>query len=515
MSRISHPDYQNAGPKTSSLGDGDASETESTAHPAKAGASAESRIIVSNILSLGSGEIVARLIAFLGSAYLARRLEPAGFGMISFAAALFGYLALGVTAGFNDVGAREVARRPQDASSIAASVILLRTVLACFALAALGVLVWFLHKPPTLKLVIVLMGFSLFSLALDTSWAYKGLERSFPVSIALVVGQVLFVGLVLVFVKGPEDVAIVPVAQFVGEIAAALLLLVPILRTGKVRLDIREGLKLLRSSGLRTVTRILRTLIFTFDLVLIGFLLGERQVGLYSAPYRICFLFVAIAVTVHVSYMPALSRAFKQGPMAISDVARRSMGISAAIAAPMVVGGALLAAPLLQTFFGLEYVEGANAFRLLLLSIGLIFIHSTIYNLLLVSDLLRIEVGITAFAAAVNIVLVLMLVPRYGIVGAAFCTAVAEGIVLLMGLTITHRRGITFNVRYLVRPILAAGLMGIVLVLMGSGHSLLLYLPIGVMTYLLALIILRGVPEDAQPFLHNMTAFASGLRGRG
>lgn len=484
-------------------------------HPAKAEASAEARRIISNIFSLGSGEILASIIAFLGTAYLARRLEPAGFGMISFASALFGYIALAVTAGFNDVGAREVAFHPEETSSIAATVILLRTVLAFFALAALGALVWFLDKPPTLKLVIVLMGFSLFSLALDTSWVYKGLERGFPVSLALITTHLLFVGMILLTVKGPEDVTLVPVAQFAAQMLAAILLAVPILRMGKVRLDIQKGLKLLRSSGLRTVTRMLRMLIYTFDVVLIGFLLGERQVGLYSAPYRICFLFVGIAVTVHISYLPALSRAFKQGPMATSEVARRSMGISAAIAAPMVVGGAILAAPLLQTLFGFEYLEGADAFPLMILSIGLVFIQSTMRNLLLVSDRLKTEAGVIAFAAAVNIVLCLLLIPRYGIVGAAFSTALAEALVLLVGMAVVHHVGISLNLRPVVRPILAAGVMGIILVLMGSGHSLLLYLPIGVMTYLLALIILRGVPEDAQPFLHSMTAFASGLRGRG
>ena len=483
-------------------------------HPVRDEASAESRRIIGNIFSLGSGEIIARLVGFLGVAYLARRLEPAGFGMIGFASALFAYLALGVTAGFNEVGAREVARRPEDASSIAASVILIRTVLTFVAFAALGVVVWFLDKPPTLKWVIVLMGLSFFSLALDTSWVYKGLERGFPVSVALITGQLLFVGIILLAVKGPNDVKLVPVAQFIGEMVAAITLVVPILRLGEIKLDVRRGLSLLRSSGLRMLTRVLRTLIYTFDVVLIGFLLGERQVGLYSAPYRICFLFVAIAATVQISYLPALSRAFKQSSTATSEVVGRSMGISAAIAAPVVAGGVILAAPLLQTLFGLEYVEGANAFRLLLLSVGFIFLHAAIYNLLLAADLLKTEVVITSFAAAVFVIFALVLIPRYGIVAAGFCTALAEGLVLFAGLAVVYRRGIRLNLRSIVRPIFASVAMAATLKLLGGGHSLVLYLPVGLSSYLLALIILRGVPQDAQPFLRNMVASASGWRGR-
>ncbi len=434
--------------------------------------------------------------------------------MIGFASALFGYLALGVTAGFNEVGAREVARRPQDAGSIAASVILIRTVLTFGALTALAITAWCLDKPLSMKLVIVLMGLSFFSLALDTSWVYKGLERGFPVSVALIIGQLLYVGIVLLVVRGPEDVTLVPVAQFAGEMVAAIALAIPILCLGKIKLDVRSGLSLLRSSGLRTVTRMLRTLIYTFDVVVIGLLLSEKQVGLYSAPYRICFLFIAIAATVHVSYLPALLRAIQQGPRAACDVAERSLSTAAALAAPIVVGGALLAAPLLQTLFGSEYVEGANAFRLLLLSVGFIFLHAAIYNLLLAADLLKTEVVITGFAAAVNVTLVLILIPRYGIVGAGFCTALAEGLVLLAGLAVVYQRGIRLNLRSIVRPILAAVAMGATLKLLGGGHGLVLYLAVGLSAYLLALIILRGVPEDAQPFLRNMVASASGWRGR-
>src|SRR3989338_9177639 len=92
--------------------------------------SLDSNKIVNSILSLGSGAIVSRLVAFIGTTYLARTLGPAGFGIIGFAIAICGYLSIAVTAGFDNIGAREVARRPQDASAIAASAIVVKLGLA-------------------------------------------------------------------------------------------------------------------------------------------------------------------------------------------------------------------------------------------------------------------------------------------------------------------------------------------------------------------------------------------------
>src|SRR5438067_6469760 len=89
--------------------------------------------ILGNVLSLSGGNVLSRLIAFAGTAYLARKLGPAGFGIIGFALALRSYFALSTTGGSNAVATREVARRPHDAAAIVASVILVRLVLACLA----------------------------------------------------------------------------------------------------------------------------------------------------------------------------------------------------------------------------------------------------------------------------------------------------------------------------------------------------------------------------------------------
>lgn len=112
---------------------------------------------------------MARIVAYLGTAYLTRELGPAGFGMIGFANTLYGYLSLPIHAGFQDIGSREVAHRPQEASDIALSVTLVRLVLAFVALAILSLIAWLLNKPILVKQVVVLTGLSFFSLALDTS----------------------------------------------------------------------------------------------------------------------------------------------------------------------------------------------------------------------------------------------------------------------------------------------------------------------------------------------------------
>lgn len=477
-----------------------------------ASAPPETERLIANILSLGSGEILARVVAFFGTAYVARTLGPTQFGILGFGTALSGYFSLAISAGFNDAGAREIAGRPEGAARIATSVIVVRLGLASLAFAALAGVASVLDKPATVRLVAALMGLTFFSLALDSAWAYKGLERNHRVGLALVLSQVVYVGLVRLFVRGSEGIVVVPVAQFVGEVGGALFLTVPLLRRGWQGVDLGAGLALFRSSGMLAASKVLRTLIFTFDMVLIGLVLGERQVGLYSAAYRICLVLLAVAVALHVSYIAGFTRAALEGPRQVADIAARSVELAAAVGAPLVLGGMIVAGPLLRAVFGEGYGPAAAAFRPLLMSIGFIFLGGVVHNVLLVSNRLRPEMWTMAIAAATNVGLNLLLIRRFGLVGSAWITALSEALVVLLGLVLVRRAGISMTLQPVGRPLVAAAVMAGALLTLGGGRAVGLYIATGFVVYLSALTALRGVPRDAQPFLRMIEARARGAR---
>ena len=180
---------------------------------------------VANFLALGSSEILSRGIAFVATAILARRLGVEGLGLLSFAAAVAGYFGLALTTGFGEIGAREVARHPDDALKIAADGILIRILIALFGAIAVVMAALLLVQAPDARIVILLSTLSLFSLGVDTSWVYKGLERNRAVAAGMLASQIIYLAGVLVFVRTPGNVVRVPVIQFTGELLAALGLL--------------------------------------------------------------------------------------------------------------------------------------------------------------------------------------------------------------------------------------------------------------------------------------------------
>jgi O-antigen/teichoic acid export membrane protein len=437
---------------------------------------------VTNFFALGASEILARTIGFVATAILARRLGVASFGVLGFAAAVSGYFGTALTAGFGDIGAREVARNPVDSKRIAADGTLARLLIA--ACGVFGVLVFsqFVAAPDA-RTVVLLSMLSLFSLALDPGWVYRGLGRNRVMGVGLIVAQLIFLCGVLLVVRAPHDVVRVPVIQFIGELTGALLLLGLLFGGATPRASLAGGVRLLRQAGAVTVSRLLRTVIVTFDIVLLGFLATRRDVGLYTAAYRVCYLLIVIAITTHVVYIPSMNRAANAGIDQASVVLTRSLTLTAGVLLPLVAGGIALAGPLLALVFGGEYAEGATALRILLVSIALLAFHGTAHSLYVATHRTRLEAAIFAGGAALNVALNFMLIPSMGLVGAAWATLAAEGLILLASAIALFRAGIRPALSHLTAPLLASILMGSALFIASRAASAAILIVVGGLAY--------------------------------
>ena len=458
-----------------------------------------SNTVLDNFLSLGSGIVISKAVAFIGTAYLARRLGVYGFGVIGFATAVCSYFAIALKAGFNPVGAREVARHPSQIAPVASGVIVLRLALAggIFLLTYLGTLL--LDKPEIVKWVVMLTALTYISLSLDTGWVYKGLARNRRVGVSLILGQAVYVAALFLVVRGPENILWVPICVVLGELVGAAYLAVPLFKGSPWTPDLHKARSIFRASVPLVIGQLLRALINVFDIVLLALLIGEVAVGLYTAAYRICFLVILIGHSLQVAYLPALSRAAHRSSREVSQLANRALEFCAAVAVPMATGGILLAGPLLVHLFGPEYGAGAEAFRLLLVSVAFMFLHGLLGVILLAHDRTRVLMWIQAIAATLNIVLNLILIPRHGIEGAAVATVIAEGLILTLDYLACRRLGVEVGLGFLLKPIAAAAVMTAILVWLGPSSSWLLRLLAGIVTYSGTLALIGGIPEDARP----------------
>lgn len=439
--------------------------------PGTAATSASGRV-ARTFVQLASGDALARVIAFLGYVYVARELEPALFGVISFAQAVVLYFAHLSVCGIDLPGMRDVAADRRTVAELAPGIMTVRLLvtLVLIVLLACGSLL-FLPWPEAGVLAIYAL--TLLGHGPNARFILLGLERPRPVALARTAGEALFLVLVLTFVRGPEDLGMVPWSQFVGDLLGAALLVWTLRKSGihlPLRLDWQRVKPVFVRSFPLVINILLGLMIFNVDLLYLWVFgrnepIGTAAVGWYSAGYTLISFMINLAWTYSFSLLPQLTQASSsERPRLYASALAQTF----AVTLPVFVGGALLSEAIVTLVFGAQYAPAGRPLALLLGTVPLLLFTDTGIVALIIARREATVMKLTAAALAFNLVTNALVIPRYGMVGAAATTLATEALrAALMSLAI-RREGYTFvTPRRLLPSALAAGVMGVALWLLG------------------------------------------------
>jgi O-antigen/teichoic acid export membrane protein len=396
--------------------------------------------VLGGFAALAAGELVNKLIAAFVAIYLARSLEVAGFGLVGFATALATYFVLAVDLGLDFLTTREVARRPEAAGAYARRIMLIRTVAALIATVLYVGLAAVLPRDFDARLTIGLYGLLFLPYALTPKGALLGLERRRPWATAQVVGQVVFGLGCVALISTPADTWRVPVIQTVADSAQAVVVLVslwPLLRggaaiAGPLLGTLRQALPFAWAQGMRILG-------YNFDVLLIGVVFGDVANGSYLAAYKIVLLFLGFGALYSMTLLPAIARHYPQDVAALPRFVGQSLALTGAVVVPVAVGAAILAEQAVAIVYGPGYEEAVAPLRILMLTVAITVLGGAFRNILIGCDRQRLDVWLVSGAAALNVVLNLLLTPRFGLAGAASVTVLSESFVLIGGWALARR----------------------------------------------------------------------------
>jgi O-antigen/teichoic acid export membrane protein len=194
---------------------------------------------------------------------------------------------------------------------------------------------------------------------------------------------------------------------------------------------------------------------YNVDSILIGVMLGAAPVGWYAAAYKPVTAILAAPVTYFMGLFPVLSR-YQGEPEKLRAILTRSLRFSAIFAIPVGVGGTLLAEPVIGLLFGESYRAAVVPLQLLSWSAALITLRGTFRHALNAAGRQRNDLSCAVAAAVINVGLNLVLIPMYGIVGAAAATLVCDICWLLLAVYFFSKHIMILPVlEALWRPVLA------------------------------------------------------------
>ncbi|TMN78113.1 MULTISPECIES: flippase [unclassified Pseudoalteromonas] len=382
--------------------------------------------------SLLLGEKVFRMVTGLFvSIWVARYLGPEQFGLLSYAQSFVALFAVVTTLGLDGIIVRELVKNDsqKQREELLGTAFLLRLITSIVVLVVLTVVVFLQSNDYETNLLVVVIGstvlFQSFNV-IDFYFQSKVLSKYVVYSnlISLILSSLIKISLIL---NNASLIAFAYVILFDSLILMLGLIFYYLqnkLKISSWTFNLKLAKILIKDSWPLIISSIVVTIYMKIDIIMLKELLGEQQVGLYSASSRISELWYFIPVIVTSSFFPAILNAKNTSTELYNNRVKNlyRLLIWAAIILSIFVN--IVAHDLIAFLYGTGY-EGSS-------QILIVQIWSSIFiALMMVSNKWLLAENKTKFifvrgtvGAVINVILNYIYIPIYGVQAAAYTSLI-------------------------------------------------------------------------------------------
>lgn len=384
------------------------------------------------------GRIASLVVSFFVTAFIVRSLGPANYGELSYAVSFISIFSFIATLGLDTVLYRDIIKYPERAGRYLGTALILRIlagaigVITCLAFAFFssvqGDVSYLLIS--ILSLTFVFNSFSILGYEFQAKVQSKHLSiASFIILIAL------------------NALKIAAILSGKGVIYLALILLFEPILTGIVFVTYRVALygrfkdwnydraialDLLKNSWPMMLAGAFAVIYSRIDQIFIKHLLDASAVGFYDAAVRISEAWLFIPTIIVSSLFPAIINASKVSDLEYSKRLKRLslllFWIAIGIAIPMTVFAPLV----ISLLYGPAFVSQSTIILQIYVWGGVGLSVGALTTNYLIAENLRKAIFVSSLITmALNIALNMMLIPKYGIEGSAWATAISYAAVPL------------------------------------------------------------------------------------
>ncbi|MCZ7543594.1 MAG: oligosaccharide flippase family protein [Anaerolineae bacterium] len=233
------------------------------------------------------------------------------------------------------------------------------------------------------------------------------------------------------------------------------------------------------------------------DKLILGKMLGEAPTGWYSAAYVLYLLLIEVVSTpVLVASFPTLSRYYHSDPAALDRLLSRLVYAMVVLGVPLAVGGAFVAAPLLDFAYQGAYPESAPVLAALLWSLVFLYPGAVLAQMLIVEGRQARVMALRALSAGLAVALHVALIALLGHIGPAVAIVAIQAV--LIGLAAWWLRARIARLglgAYFFRVVISAAVMAAACALLRDTHVLLL-IGAAATVYGAALVAVGGVRRE-------------------
>lgn len=379
-------------------------------------------------------QALGRVIGLFYTIFLARNLGVSDFGLYTVALAYFYLISSIVDFGFNRFLIREIAQNRSKITELFSNISLLRLTFSSLIFACFAITLYF-FDPDKLRVylsLLVVLAILPQSLGQTIEGVFIALRKLQFSAIVLLVTSIITAisGIVLVTSGfGPSGAAI---ALSLGQFVYALFLLY-LLRKQNIKIlsevTIPIFKKVIYGSLPYGVLIVLGLIYFRIDVLLLSYLKGGFDTGIYGVAYRFLEAALIIPIALSTALFPVFSKVTAEKTYKLY---KRSVLILVILSFFVLAMYYVLLPSFIKIFLP-NYSFSIDVIKILALSIPFFFISSLQASFLMSQEkLLNQLIKISIFMIVLIVILNLFLIPKYSFIGAAWVTVISEFILVLM-----------------------------------------------------------------------------------
>ncbi len=206
---------------------------------------------------------------------------------------------------------------------------------------------------------------------------------------------------------------------------------------------------------------LLNTLMSSADTLILGYFKTAKDVGLYNASYTLSGLLTIFFAAFQMIFLPVSTGLYSRNLM---DDLRHTYVISTkwvvSLTFPIFLVLILFPEAVLDLFFGPNYTDGALALRILALGYMVCSFMSLSSSIVVSTGRIKYSIIIMAIAFLTNGILSILLIPGFGIIGAALASAISSILLVILSSVVVYGviKAVSIT-KKLLMPIILSSLM--------------------------------------------------------
>jgi O-antigen/teichoic acid export membrane protein len=415
--------------------------------------------------------ILRILVSFVVTIFVVRYLGPKDFGLYSYALSFFWLFGSLSTLGLESITTREIVKFPEKKDEINGTVFFLRLAGSFAAVISIGITLLITGEDSfTSMLILILSGSFFFQSFSVIEYYFRAIVKAKYNAYALSASVILSSGLKVIFIltEAPLLYFIYAVVFEYMVLAAGLIIVYHYNKLSIFNWKYSKQLAsaLLKDSWPLMLSGIVVMVYMRIDQIMIKHMIGEEAVGFYAAAVRLCEAWYFIPVTLCNSIFPAIVNAKNVSEEFYNNRMQKLYDILTWLAIVIAVPVTIFSGQIIELLFGQEFAPASPVLTIYIWAGVAVFLGVASSQYLINENLTKLSFIRTFTGMIINVILNLVLIPVWGINGAALATLVSYTIVAFFP---SFNKNYRFQIKMMIKSFL--GITSITYLISLSKHN--------------------------------------------